>query len=109
MAAWAGLGYYSRARNLVECARTVAALPGARFPESAAALAKLPGIGAYTSAAIAAIAFDEPVAVDRRQRGARRCAAFRHRDAAPRREAADPRTARSRSFRQRAPENSPRR
>ncbi len=63
MAAWAGLGYYSRARKLIECARAVAARPGAAFPETAAALAKLPGIGAYTSAAIAAIAFDAPVAV----------------------------------------------
>jgi A/G-specific adenine glycosylase len=63
MAAWAGLGYYSRARNLIACARVVAELPGARFPNSAAELARLPGVGAYTSAAIAAIAFDEPVAV----------------------------------------------
>lgn len=63
MAAWAGLGYYSRARNLIACARDVAARPGARFPERALELARLPGIGAYTSAAIAAIAFDEPVAV----------------------------------------------
>ena len=63
MAAWAGLGYYSRARSLMACARTVAARPGARFPSSAAELATLPGIGAYTSAAIAALAFDEPVAV----------------------------------------------
>ena len=63
MAAWAGLGYYSRARNLITCGRAVAALPGAHFPESAYELARLPGIGAYTSAAIAAIAFDEPVAV----------------------------------------------
>jgi A/G-specific adenine glycosylase len=63
MAAWAGLGYYSRARNLIACGRAVAARPGARFPEAAEELARLPGIGAYTSAAIAAIAFDEPVAV----------------------------------------------
>jgi A/G-specific adenine glycosylase len=63
MAAWAGLGYYSRARNLIACAREVTALPDMRFPESAAKLARLPGIGAYTSAAIAAIAFDEPIAV----------------------------------------------
>lgn len=63
MAAWAGLGYYSRARNLIACARAVAARPAARFPKSAHDLASLPGIGAYTSAAIAAIAFDEPVAV----------------------------------------------
>lgn len=63
MAAWAGLGYYSRARNLIACARAVAARDGARFPGTAEGLANLPGIGAYTSAAIAAIAFDEPVAV----------------------------------------------
>ena len=63
MAAWAGLGYYSRARKLIECARAIAARPNARLPETAAELAKLPGIGAYTSAAIAAIAFDEPVPV----------------------------------------------
>jgi len=55
MAAWAGLGYYSRARNLVACAREVAALGG--FPEEERALRKLPGIGDYTAAAIAAIAF----------------------------------------------------
>ena len=63
MAAWAGLGYYSRARNLLACARAVAARPGAQFPRSAAELGALPGIGAYTAAAIAALAFDEPVAV----------------------------------------------
>jgi A/G-specific adenine glycosylase len=63
MAAWAGLGYYSRARNLIACARAVAAGRGGRFPASAAELALLPGIGVYTSAAIAAIAFDERVAV----------------------------------------------
>ncbi|MBZ8133352.1 A/G-specific adenine glycosylase [Afifella sp. IM 167] len=65
MAAWAGLGYYSRARNLVACARHVAGEHAGRLPESAAALAELPGIGPYTAAAIAAIAFGEPVpAVD---------------------------------------------
>jgi len=63
MAAWAGLGYYSRARNLKKCAEAVAFLNGGRFPENAEGLRELPGIGAYTSAAIAAIAFDEPVAV----------------------------------------------
>ena len=63
MAAWAGLGYYSRARSLIACARTVAASDGARFPPSVAELKKLPGIGAYASAAIAALAFNEPVAV----------------------------------------------
>jgi A/G-specific adenine glycosylase len=54
---WAGLGYYARARNLHKCARAIAAMPGARFPGEEAALLDLPGIGAYTAAAIAAIAF----------------------------------------------------
>jgi A/G-specific adenine glycosylase len=63
MAAWAGLGYYSRARNLIACARQIRDNHDGRFPGKAADLARLPGIGAYTSAAIAAIAFDEPVAV----------------------------------------------
>lgn len=62
MAAWAGLGYYARARNLVACARAVAA-GGGRFPETEAGLAALPGVGPYTAAAIAAIAFDRPAAV----------------------------------------------
>ncbi len=57
---WAGLGYYARARNLHACARAVAARGG--FPATAAALRDLPGIGDYTAAAIAAIAFGEPVA-----------------------------------------------
>jgi A/G-specific adenine glycosylase len=57
---WAGLGYYARARNLIACARSVAARGG--FPQTAAGLRELPGIGAYTSAAIAAIAFGEPAA-----------------------------------------------
>ncbi|MDP4022483.1 A/G-specific adenine glycosylase [Methylobacterium sp. NEAU 140] len=56
MSAWAGLGYYSRARNLHACARAVAA--AGRFPDTAEGLRKLPGIGAYTAGAIAAIAFD---------------------------------------------------
>jgi A/G-specific adenine glycosylase len=55
MAAWAGLGYYSRARNLVKCARAVAKRGG--FPETEAELRALPGLGDYTAAAIAAIAF----------------------------------------------------
>ncbi|WP_298334232.1 A/G-specific adenine glycosylase [uncultured Erythrobacter sp.] len=55
MAAWAGLGYYSRARNLVKCARVVAERGG--FPETEADLLKLPGLGAYTAAAISSIAF----------------------------------------------------
>jgi len=61
MRAWAGLGYYSRARNLIAAARAVAAAGG--FPDQAVALTKLPGIGRYTASAIAAIAFDRPEAV----------------------------------------------
>jgi A/G-specific adenine glycosylase len=60
---WQGLGYYARARNLHACAKAVAALPGARFPETEAALRALPGIGTYTAAAVAAIAFDRPAVV----------------------------------------------
>ncbi|MCJ2143584.1 A/G-specific adenine glycosylase [Methylobacterium sp. E-066] len=56
MSAWAGLGYYSRARNLHACAKAVAA--AGRFPDTAEGLRKLPGIGAYTAGAIAAIAFE---------------------------------------------------
>ena len=63
MAAWAGLGYYARARNLLACARAVARERGGRFPTTEAELAGLPGIGAYTAAAIAAIAFDRPAVV----------------------------------------------
>ncbi len=55
MAAWAGLGYYSRARNLVKCARAVAERGG--FPATEAELRRLPGLGDYTAAAVAAIAF----------------------------------------------------
>ena len=55
MAAWAGLGYYARARNLLACARVVAARGG--LPDAESDLRKLPGIGDYTAAAIAAIAF----------------------------------------------------
>ena len=59
LAAWAGLGYYSRARNLHKCARAVVASHGGRFPRTEAELGELPGIGPYTAAAIAAIAFGE--------------------------------------------------
>ena len=55
MAAWAGLGYYSRARKLIECAREVAAMGD--FPDHEAGLRALPGLGPYTAAAVAAIAF----------------------------------------------------
>jgi A/G-specific adenine glycosylase len=65
MAAWAGLGYYARARNLLACARRVCADHGGEFPSHEAQLRELPGIGAYTAAAIAAIAFGRrAVAVD---------------------------------------------
>ena len=57
MAAWAGLGYYARARNLVKCARVVVADHGGEFPRDEATLRTLPGLGDYTAAAIAAIAF----------------------------------------------------
>jgi len=63
MAAWAGLGYYARARNLIACARQVATALGGVFPDTEAGLAKLPGVGPYTAAAIAAIAFDRPANV----------------------------------------------
>ncbi len=58
--AWQGLGYYARARNLHACAREVVARLQGRFPEDEADLRALPGIGAYTAAAIAAIAFNRP-------------------------------------------------
>jgi len=65
LAAWAGLGYYSRARNLHACAKAIAGEHGGCFPADEAKLLKLPGIGAYTAAAIAAIAFGRhAVAVD---------------------------------------------
>ena len=63
MAAWAGLGYYARARNLLACARAVAKDHGGVFPRTEAALLSLPGVGAYTAAAVAAIAFDQPANV----------------------------------------------
>lgn len=58
LATWAGLGYYSRARNLHACALVVATDHGGRFPDTEEGLRALPGIGPYTAAAIAAIAFD---------------------------------------------------
>jgi A/G-specific adenine glycosylase len=65
LAAWAGLGYYARARNLHRAARVVALDMGGRFPRDATELRALPGVGDYTAGAIAAIAFDAPeVAVD---------------------------------------------
>ena len=61
--AWQGLGYYARARNLHACAKAVARDHGGVFPDTEATLRLLPGIGAYTAAAIAAIAFDRPATV----------------------------------------------
>lgn len=63
LAAWAGLGYYARARNLIACAREVANAHGGIFPDTEDGLRALPGIGAYTAAAIAAIAFNRPAVV----------------------------------------------
>lgn len=63
MAAWAGLGYYARARNLLACARAVARDHGGVFPDTEEGLLALPGVGAYTAAAVAAIAFGRPANV----------------------------------------------
>ena len=63
MAEWAGLGYYARARNLLACARAVVERHDGHFPADPDALRALPGIGPYTAAAIAAIAFDLPATV----------------------------------------------
>ncbi len=63
MGAWAGLGYYARARNLLACARAVAREHGGVFPDTEAGLRALPGLGPYTAAAVAAIAFDRPAVV----------------------------------------------
>jgi len=60
LTAWAGLGYYARARNLHACARIVAEQYGGRFPPDEAELLRLPGVGPYTAAAVAAIAFNQP-------------------------------------------------
>ena len=60
---WAGLGYYARARNLHACAQAVVERFAGQFPGTSAELLTLPGIGPYTAAAIAAISFDEPIAV----------------------------------------------
>jgi len=63
MAAWAGLGYYARARNLLACARAVARDHSGRFPDTEEGLRSLPGLGPYTAAAVAAIAFERPANV----------------------------------------------
>jgi A/G-specific adenine glycosylase len=63
LAAWSGLGYYRRARMLHQCARQIVGQYDGRFPNTSESLRALPGIGRYTAAAIASIAFQEPVAV----------------------------------------------
>ncbi len=63
MAAWAGLGYYARARSLLKCARMIASEFDGEFPGDKESLMTLPGIGPYTASAIAAIAFDRPETV----------------------------------------------
>ncbi len=63
MAAWAGLGYYARARNLLKCARVVVAEHDGQLPDTEAELLTLPGVGPYTAAAIAAIAFGKKAVV----------------------------------------------
>ena len=63
MAAWAGLGYYARARNLLKCARQVTEKLDGAFPSTEQGLRELPGVGPYTAAAVAAIAFDRPATV----------------------------------------------
>jgi A/G-specific adenine glycosylase len=63
LAAWAGLGYYARARNLLKCARVIAHEMNGVFPDTYGALLKLPGIGPYTAAALASIAFNQRAVV----------------------------------------------
>src|SRR5882724_10723015 len=63
LAAWSGLGYYRRARMLRQCAQKIMAEHRGRFPQTSEALQTLPGIGRYTAAALASIAFAESVAV----------------------------------------------
>jgi A/G-specific adenine glycosylase len=63
LAAWSGLGYYRRARLVHAAARQIVKVHGGRFPSSVAQLRSLPGVGRYTAAAIASIAFDQPAAV----------------------------------------------
>ena len=93
MKAWAGLGYYSRARNLKACADLVATRPAAAFPTPRTGLRDLPGIGAYTAAAIAAIAFDRPAAVVDGNVERVMSRLFEIRTPLPRRQARNPRAA----------------
>ncbi len=87
--AWAGLGYYARARNLHGCAKVVVERHAGKFPEDVEALRALPGIGDYTAAAIAAIAFDASGGAGRRQCRARGVAAVRGRGGLARGQADD--------------------
>ncbi|HEU4394125.1 MAG TPA: A/G-specific adenine glycosylase, partial [Planctomycetota bacterium] len=61
MAAWSGLGYYRRARNLHAAARAIAARPGGRFPDDEASLRALPGVGEYTAGAVGSLALGLPL------------------------------------------------
>jgi A/G-specific adenine glycosylase len=63
LAAWSGLGYYRRARMLHQCAKEIISKSDSQFPRNSESLRALPGIGPYTAAAIASIAFNEPIAV----------------------------------------------
>src|SRR5271166_302954 len=63
LAAWSGLGYYRRARMLHAAAKVIVRELGGKFPSTAEALRALPGVGRYTAAAVASIAFSEPVAL----------------------------------------------
>src|SRR3546814_18008454 len=69
MTAWAGLGYYSRARNLLACARTVVERHDGHFPRDESVLLALPGLGPYTAGPIAAIAFGLPARSEERRVG----------------------------------------
>ena len=106
---WAGLGYYARARNLHACAKAVAERHGGYFPQSETGLTALPGIGPYTAAAIAAIAFGAKAApVDGNiERVVARL--FAVEDELPAAKARDPRPRRERSSRPSVPAISPRR
>src|SRR5262249_1707276 len=63
LAAWAGLGYYRRARSLHEAARVVVREHGGRVPDDPEAFARLPGVGRYTTGAVLSMAFDRPLPV----------------------------------------------
>jgi len=71
VAAWAGLGYYRRCKNLLAGAKAIASSTSGKVPADIVALKALPGIGEYTAGAIASIAFGSPEAVVDRERGSR--------------------------------------